>query len=89
MQICCTQKVLKVLKVKPIEVYDADFFCWSVNVDTIGRQQLFWFSNDATRISFALYDLNPRDIETFTEIVYQAMSKTFELYGYTPEQIQQ
>ncbi|MGL6248786.1 MAG: DUF6933 domain-containing protein, partial [Culicoidibacterales bacterium] len=89
MQICCTQKVLKIFKIPPVEAFEADFFCWSVNVQMIKREKIFWFANDATRISFALYNVDDTDLTSFSTAVHEGIRQTFELYGYTPMQINQ
>ncbi|MGL5915664.1 MAG: plasmid pRiA4b ORF-3 family protein, partial [Culicoidibacterales bacterium] len=49
----------------------------------------FWFANDATRISFALYNVDDTDLTSFSTAVHEGIRQTFELYGYTPMQINQ
>jgi len=89
-QIQCTQKLLKELKVKPVEIQEnlSPLSSWHANLLTFDRRKCVLISNNKTLYSILIEGLTKPDFNHFNDILGQAVFKNLLQENLPQEQIE-
>lgn len=71
----CTKDFLKAIKVESVKKPDIynELFSWNVKLIKIGRRNLVYLMNDASKLSIVLYGLTAKEFRKFDGIVKEAL----------------
>lgn len=86
----CTQKLIKELKVEPVQGDGAGgaLSLWHANLIILDRRKCVLFTNDHTRYSFLVPGLKKPDFQALNEVFGQNLFKCLLQDGFTQEQIE-
>lgn len=87
----CTKDMLKALKKESVSKPDiySELFSWNVKLMKIGRRNLVYLMNDASKLSLILYGVTQKDLKNFDHMVKENLIKVLEDCGVKGPIIQQ
>lgn len=89
MQICCTEKVFKLIEHTPVKLDEGvDLFAWTVNVVIVNRKQMLVVMNDATRAGFVLYGVKAKELKNLETTIIAGITQMFQQLQYSETIIQ-
>ncbi len=90
MIIRCTQKLLKELRVKPMEPeVSSEVKSWHANLLRIDRRKCVLFTHDATLFSFFVPGLRRPDFDHFDVVFGEGLFRTLRLFDFNQDQIEE
>ncbi len=90
MIIRCTQKLLKELRVKPVEPdVVSEVENWHANLLRIDKRKCVLFTHDTTLFSFFVPGLRRPDFDHFDVVFGEGLFRTMRLFDFTQDQIEQ
>jgi len=90
MIIRCTQKLLKELRVKPVESdVVSEVESWHANLLRIDRRKCVLFTHDTTLFSFLVPGLRRPDFDHFDVVFGEGLFRSMRLFDFTQDQIEQ
>jgi hypothetical protein len=87
-QIRCTQKLLKDLGIKNIQLADLEqqstilLGNWYANLFMMDRRKTLLFMNERTLLSFIIYGIRKNDIENFPVVSLNGIERVLALEGF-------
>ncbi len=86
--ICCTQKLLTELRVKPDLSIDTEETGWHANLVRFERRKCVLFTHDETLFSFFEAGLKRPDFDQFSDVFGQRLFKALLNEGFSQRQIE-